>query len=662
MKLLQEQWQLWFCVNTVMSSTMLIITSAAVMESSTFHILDRCEVNDLRYVVGTRFKCTTPANVTHTFGFEDVFNNWELKVFHANAYIWGTTLILAVQELEWKYSFYSLSWITSVQVIMSAIVSPRQDFYLYYGNRDSSYVHTKDHLTGLKWESPQTALTYTLFAALAVLMSMTLTRMLSRLRRQRFACLIAMERRHDDVMVDIGRMTDAWTLSWSDIECVQHVASGSSGEVWRGLYRHKWEVAVKLMYDTQDVPLDAQSETRFLQRVRHPRLVMFIGCGRRDDDGSIFLVLEYCEHGSMSRLIQQSHDAETPLPWSLRMSLLVDVSEAMTHLHDVQMVHRDLKCENVMLCTEGMRIRAKVCDFGLSRITVGSRRKSFSSFVTANDSATKSQDSSVASERSASRQSFNVLRMETSISSIGSTTSSNSVPLLQSQALSSSTTKTHTSASSASTEQRTGDFRVVETSVAGTPSHLCPELLPELLDAMARYDNGITARDACRRIRCTPKADVYAFGIIMWEVLELKCAWRDYPPRALAKAVLSGKRPPISPTWPRPPPRGYVELMGACWTQMPSNRPTFRWIHQELLASSTPMVLTKSGQWKPRNMSTGTGSSLSNSNTESSLETPGTDGVGMSSPSLRFTTTTVNDDRNGGGSEKIFSWPPYVEK
>ena len=44
------------------------------------------------------------------------------------------------------------------------------------------------------------------------------------------------------------------------------------------IYRGRWDVAVKKMFDTADVEtLADESEIHFLQRARHPRLVMFIG-------------------------------------------------------------------------------------------------------------------------------------------------------------------------------------------------------------------------------------------------------------------------------------------------------------------------------------------------------------------------------------------------
>ena len=55
---LQKNWQMWFTLNTALSATTLIVTSAAIMESSTFGILRRCETEDLRTIVGHNFSCT----------------------------------------------------------------------------------------------------------------------------------------------------------------------------------------------------------------------------------------------------------------------------------------------------------------------------------------------------------------------------------------------------------------------------------------------------------------------------------------------------------------------------------------------------------------------------------------------------------------------------
>ena len=84
-----------------------------------------------------------------------------------------------------------------------------------------------------------------------------------------------------------------WLLQWQDVKLECQIAKGGYGEVWRGRYRGRWDVAVKKMFDTDDIDtLADESEIHFLQRARHPRLVLFMGAGRMPNR-NLFLVLEY---------------------------------------------------------------------------------------------------------------------------------------------------------------------------------------------------------------------------------------------------------------------------------------------------------------------------------------------------------------------------------
>mmetsp|Transcript_6954 Transcript_6954/g.18911 ORF Transcript_6954/g.18911 Transcript_6954/m.18911 type:complete len:457 (-) Transcript_6954:502-1872(-) len=67
--------------------------------------------------------------------------------------------------------------------------------------------------------------------------------------------------------------------------------------------------------------------------------------------------------------------------------------------------------------------------------------------------------------------------------------------------------------------------------------------------------------------------DVYSFGIVSWEVLSSKTAYKDtyFTGEIIMKAVAEGKlRPPIPPAWP---PR-VADLLRRCWTTKAADRPT----------------------------------------------------------------------------------------
>ena len=70
----------------------------------------------------------------------------------------------------------------------------------------------------------------------------------------------------------------------------------------------------------------------------------------------------------------------------------------------------------------------------------------------------------------------------------------------------------------------------------------------------------------------TEKADVYSFGINLWELWTRKVPYGKLQPMQVAVAVMSkGKRPDV----PDDMPTEYRKLMEACWAQKPEKRPPF---------------------------------------------------------------------------------------
>lgn len=64
-------------------------------------------------------------------------------------------------------------------------------------------------------------------------------------------------------------------------------------------------------------------------------------------------------------------------------------------------------------------------------------------------------------------------------------------------------------------------------------------------------------------------SDVYALGIIFWEILACSIPYENFSrKRALEDAVLAGERPPINVDWPSEA----QDLMMHCWANEPSHR------------------------------------------------------------------------------------------
>ncbi|GBF87404.1 hypothetical protein Rsub_00115 [Raphidocelis subcapitata] len=161
--------------------------------------------------------------------------------------------------------------------------------------------------------------------------------------------------------------------------------------------------------------------------------------------------------------------ASLDLPRAL--ALLLDVARGMAYLHARNVVHADLKCQNVLLMLAPGRddfgLRAKITDFGLSRAL-----------------------------------------------SLG---------------------QTH-----------------VTTHSMGTITHMPPEM----------FKTG----------RMSPAGDVYAFGVMVWEVITGRGAFHGlHYAEVIEQVAIRGARPPV----PEAAPPELRALMEACWQADPTKRPGF---------------------------------------------------------------------------------------
>ncbi|NJK34063.1 MAG: serine/threonine protein kinase [Oscillatoriales cyanobacterium SM2_2_1] len=111
-------------------------------------------------------------------------------------------------------------------------------------------------------------------------------------------------------------------------------------------------------------------ELRFLLSLRHPYIVACYALLHQQRNR--YLVLEYCESGTLRTLLDQR--SQFPLAQGLR--LLVMVLEGLEHAHGAQIIHCDIKPENILLQRRAGGLVAKISDFGIAKVVQESQGES----------------------------------------------------------------------------------------------------------------------------------------------------------------------------------------------------------------------------------------------------------------------------------------------
>ncbi|XP_067877522.1 serine/threonine-protein kinase D3-like [Heterodontus francisci] len=145
------------------------------------------------------------------------------------------------------------------------------------------------------------------------------------------------------------------------------LGSGQFGVVYGGKHRKSGrDVAIKVI-DKLRFPTKQESQLRnevaILQNLRHAGVVNLDAMFETPD--RVFVVMEKL-HGDMLEMILSSENSR--LPERLTKFLTTQILEALRHLHFKNIVHCDLKPENVLLASADPFPQVKLCDFGFARI------------------------------------------------------------------------------------------------------------------------------------------------------------------------------------------------------------------------------------------------------------------------------------------------------
>ena len=103
-------------------------------------------------------------------------------------------------------------------------------------------------------------------------------------------------------------------------------------------------------------------EARAASRLSHPNIVTVFDFGTAKD--GLFMVMELIQGESIPNVLMDG-----ALDWRRAAQLVRQAADALAHAHSNDVVHCDIKTENLMLLNRGQtEERVKVLDFGIARL------------------------------------------------------------------------------------------------------------------------------------------------------------------------------------------------------------------------------------------------------------------------------------------------------
>lgn len=151
----------------------------------------------------------------------------------------------------------------------------------------------------------------------------------------------------------------AGTVVAGEFEVLKRISAGAMGAVYRARRHLGAEVALKrLIQEGQRERFEI--EARLLSRLRHPRVVEIHG--HVQDESGDFLVMDLVRGIDLGRVIAERGDPGLPVSEALEYSR--QACEALQYVHEQQIVHRDVKPQNLILSEEGGVV---LVDFGIAR-------------------------------------------------------------------------------------------------------------------------------------------------------------------------------------------------------------------------------------------------------------------------------------------------------
>ena len=172
-------------------------------------------------------------------------------------------------------------------------------------------------------------------------------------------------------MTNFVGFKDVWEEDRANIELGPLIGAGNFGEVYKGVWRKRFTVAVKtLKFNDQEKKNikkeeakkeEFRKELEIMKKLRHEKLVkLWCVCTIGEP---VYIVTEYMCNGSLLKFMREGDGQH--LAFKEIIDMAAQIAFGMKYLESSKCVHRDLAARNILV---GERNIVKIADFGFAQM------------------------------------------------------------------------------------------------------------------------------------------------------------------------------------------------------------------------------------------------------------------------------------------------------
>ena len=163
-----------------------------------------------------------------------------------------------------------------------------------------------------------------------------------------------------------------------DLTLIQLLGKGSYGEVYLSKKQNSNQLFATKKVNKAIVDSEMQkyfeNEIKILKELNHPNIVKFEE--KKSDTNYYYIVMEYINGGELSDYLNKYVSKyQKGFPEEVVQFLMKQIVDALIYIHDKNIIHRDLKLENIMVNFDSekdkeelnmMKAKIKIIDFGFA--------------------------------------------------------------------------------------------------------------------------------------------------------------------------------------------------------------------------------------------------------------------------------------------------------